>query len=66
MAKKICSCKEKCVNGNVPQDYSNFPRWINSSDGHKGQCKDCTNQKRRDRVKKDGDPYLNQFKYFIG
>jgi hypothetical protein len=62
MANKICSRKEKCVNGNVPQDYSNFNRWPVSNDGHKQQCKHCEKAARDKKKQKSSE---DQLRYLI-
>jgi hypothetical protein len=50
VAKKYCSKKEKCPNGNKPQDYSNFAPDATAKDLHQSQCRDC-DKIMREKVK---------------
>lgn len=66
MAKKICSLKETCVHGNVPQDYDNFYKNRNRYDQHQSECKDCLKRRRDQNNKKNSGNYFERFDMFIG
>jgi hypothetical protein len=66
MASKHCTRKEKCVNGNVLQPYSNFYKRTGLCDGYAGECKDCMAQRRKLRKEKEGGMFNDKFKLFIG
>lgn len=64
MAKKFCSKKESCINGNILQDYSNFSKKETAKDGHESECKDCiTVHRRRNnaRLKEARNDFKNFF-----
>ena len=66
MANKVCSRREKCPHGAVPQDYSNFAKDPTAKDFHQSQCKDCDKVMRakvREREKEIAD---GKFSMFIG
>lgn len=66
MANKVCSKKEKCVHGNIPQSYENFHRDITRYDQHKSECKDCLQDRRDKRKNRQKELYNDQFDFFIG
>ena len=66
MAQKYCSRGEKCCKGKVLQDYSEFYRDVTAHDHHKGECKSCMAERRKEKLEKAKDIYSGRFKLFIG
>ena len=61
MATKICSRREKCVHGNVRQDYSNFAKDVTKVDFHKATCNDCIRVTLKKTKDKNKDVFRNIF-----
>ena len=64
---KVCGAKDKCVNGNIKQPYSNFGRRPHTPDGYNNNCKGCANARsRRNQIKiKENDKEQNNMRFSV-